>query len=141
LQLAAVSQRRIVMMGDPHRSSVEIQPLVEGGSLAGAVLFADGAATHGEDTTAGPRTRFEHATVISDFAELVCRRHPGQSGAEYHDTDTRYPASQIEARLCRGGEQAEAGHRLVRERSAARCRNTCQEPTSREIHPASSIGC
>jgi hypothetical protein len=43
-----------------------------------------------------------------------------------------HAAGQLKWRLCRRGEQAEPCHRLVDERCASRCRNTCQEMTSRE---------
>ena len=90
------------MMRDPHRASVEVQAFVERGGLAGAVLFADRAATHGEDTAAGPGARLEHAAVIAHFAELVRDRHSGQSAAENHDANAGNAAGQIEGGDCPG---------------------------------------
>ena len=132
----------MVMVRDPHRPRIEVEALIERGGLGGALLFADCAAPDGEDATAGPGARLEHAAVVADLPQLVCRGHPGESGAENDDPDAGDLAGQLERSLGRRGEQAETGHRLVHERGPACCPYTGQEQTPREIHtvPLMSAG-
>ena len=64
---------------------------------------------------------------------------PGKSGTEHEHADAGDAAGQFKACLCRRGEQTETGHRLVEQRRAARCGNTCQETTARQSHPLSLL--
>ena len=133
-QFAAVRERRVVMMRDPHRPGVEIEALVERRGLRCAILFAGRAAAHCEHATARPCTSFQHTAVVADLAKLVRHGETRDSSAEDEHTNVRHAAGQVESRLLRrAGQQAEARHRLVDERGAACGANTCQEPTSREI--------
>ena len=103
LQLAAVGQRRVVMMRDPHRSGVEVQAIVESRGLAGTVLFAHGAAAHREHPAAGPRARLRARGSRSRPCRARTRPSVPASPAPRIRTrtlDTR-PASS--KRVCRAG--------------------------------------
>src|SRR4030095_12383954 len=89
LQLAAVAQRQLVVIRDPHRSSVEVQAVVEGARLARAVLLAGRAAAHGEHAAAGARassTRQSYPALPSSCAVVMPASPPPRMTTRTPDT-------------------------------------------------------
>ena len=132
-QLAAILERQAMMMGDPHRTGVVVQPLVERTHLRRTIFLAHRAPADREDATARPRARFEHLAAVAQLSQLVRNRQPREPRSDDHDTDSRHLASKLEPLFDGRGEEAESRHGLVRHRGAAGGRDALEESASGEL--------
>jgi hypothetical protein len=118
-ELAAVAERRLVMMGNAHRAGVVVEAFVERADLGRPLFLGDGAAANRVRAATRPRTALEHLAVVAELRELVGDHQPGESGAQ-HDNAGAVPAAlQIEAILRGRGQKTQTGHRIVGHRHAA----------------------
>src|SRR5205085_3795485 len=83
-ELPAVVERDPVVMRDPHRAWVVVQPLVELARLRRPGFLAHRAAPYGEHAAARPRARFEDPTRVAELAALVGGGESGHARAQNH---------------------------------------------------------
>ena len=99
-EFLAVIEDASVVVRDPPWAGVEVLVVVERTHLPLAAFARFGVLTAAPDSPADAAdtlARLEHAIVVTELAELIANRQPGQAGAEYDDAIVFGPAGQDRA--------------------------------------------
>ena len=118
---AAVIEQCAMMMGNPPRAGIEVEPLLELAGLLEAAEFGKAvAAADRPVAAASAAVEFEDLDLVAGLAQFQRRRHARKPGAEDQHRGALHVAGELERTLVgRLGRQAEARHRLIHRRTAS----------------------
>src|SRR5262249_4318411 len=120
--------QRAVMIGNPPRARIDVEPLVEGAGLRGAAeLDETVAATQGPVAAAGAAVEFQDLHLVAGLAQFQRGRHAGEPGAQNQHRGAVRIAFQLDRTLVTGfGREPAPRHRVIHGRTA------CHRPDERE---------
>src|SRR6185312_4746852 len=84
IELLAVIQQRDVVIGNAHRTGIDVEALVELAMLGETAQFLDGvAAANGDVTSARLALIFQDLNLVASAAEFERRRETSQTRAQH----------------------------------------------------------
>src|SRR5262249_44777863 len=136
-ELPAIAEHALVVAGQPRRTGVPVEAVIEIAELARAVGELERcAAADGPGAAADAIARLEHGAVVAGLAELVGGGQARHPGAEHHHLGAMVRAALERERLGdrRGADETHRLHCEIGRAVAADLRDVPQEVPTRATH-------